>query len=482
MKRWPMLGVVATVMLAGCVPAPARRAPEVELAIPDTWQAADGEAGPSAPGADWWSAFPDPVLPGLVEEALAANHDLHAAAARLEQAQAAARVAGADLRPQVGVGLSGVRQRQVFVGLPIPGAGDVLSTQSTRYGVSVDVSWEVDLWGRMRAGARAAVADAQAAAADLEGARLSLAAQTARAWFAAVEASEQLALAEATLASRGASAEVVRRRYDQGLRPAVDLRLARSQRAEAEALVAQRRGQLAVSIRALEVLLGRYPGGSLEQRLTGVRLPPPPPPAPAGLPADLIARRPDLVAAELRLAAAGHRQLQARRALYPRLALTAAGGTASDQLGDLLDGDFRVWSLLAGLTQPLFAGGRLRAGVSGAQAAEDEALARWAGAALRAFGEVESALAVGALLERRETSLTEAADQLAGARALAEERYRGGVGDYLTLLESQGRELAARSAVLALRRQRLDNRIDLHLALGGGFGPPAAAERAEWRP
>jgi NodT family efflux transporter outer membrane factor (OMF) lipoprotein len=420
------------------------------------------------------------VLPALVHEALVANHDLQAAAARLEQAQEVARIAVADLQPQVGAGLSAARQRQVFVGFPIPGsAGNVLSTQSTRYGVSLDATWEVDLWGRLRAGARAAVADAQAVAADVRGARLSLASQTARAWFAAVEAAEQRRLARATASSRQESAAAVRVRYEQGLRPALDLRLALSQQAEAAAAVQQRQAQLDLVVRQLEALLGRYPGGALEGRLEAASLPALPPPVPAGLPAEVFGRRPDLVAAERRLAAAAQRRQAARRALYPRLTLTAAGGTASDQLGDLLDGDFRVWSLVAGLTQPLFQGGRLRAGVRRAQAAEEEALASWAGAALRAFAEVESALAVAGALAAREQLLAASAQQLGAARQLAGERYRSGVGDYLTLLESESREHAARSALLSVRRQRLDNRIDLHLALGGGFHDPGPATLAE---
>ncbi len=199
-----------------------------------------------------------------------------------------------------------------------------------------------------------------------------------------------------------------------------------------------------------------------------------PGPVPVGLPAELVARRPDLVSAERRLAAADERLRQARRQLYPRFSLTAGGGTVSDQLGDLVDGDFRVWSLLANLTQPLFQGGRLRAGVDRAAAGSDELLAAYAGLALDAFREVESALAAEQHLIERERHLAEAARQLGAARRLAEDRYRSGLGDYLLVLESQTRELVAESELLSLRRELLHNRIDLHLALGGGFGEPAS--------
>ena len=200
-----------------------------------------------------------------------------------------------------------------------------------------------------------------------------------------------------------------------------------------------------------------------------------PGPVPVGLPSELVARRPDLSSAERRLAAADEQLWKARRSLYPRFSLTAGGGTASDQLSDLVDGDFRVWSLLGNLTQPLFQGGKLRAGVDRAAAGRAELVASYAGLVLAAFSEVESALAAEQHLIERKRHLAEAARQLGAARRLAEDRYRSGLGDYLLVLESQTRELAAEGELLTLRRELLQNRVDLHLALGGGFHPPAAA-------
>jgi outer membrane protein TolC len=179
-------------------------------------------------------------------------------------------------------------------------------------------------------------------------------------------------------------------------------------------------------------------------------------------------------AAERRLASADQRYLVARRSLYPRLTLTSSGGTASDGLGDLLDGDFRVWSLIGGLTQPLFQGGKLRAGVDAADAGREEVLARYATTVLGAYSEVEVALAAEEFLAEQERHLAEATEQLKAARRLAEDRYEEGVGIYLTVLESQSRALTSESELLSIRRRRLDNRIDLHLALGGGFEEPSA--------
>jgi NodT family efflux transporter outer membrane factor (OMF) lipoprotein len=481
MKRlaWPL----ACVLLTGCVSAPERRQPELRVAVPEAWTADEGGTT-GAPDTRWWEALGDPRLATLVDIVLEENHDLAAAVARLDRAAAQAKIAGADLEPMLGLGLDAVRRRQNFIGFPFGGGGGgVPSVTFESYGVSLDASWEVDLWGRVRAGARAAVAEMQASAADLRAARLSISAQTAKLWFLILEARQQVALADESARSFRLSAGQVRSRYEAGIRSPLDLRLALSNLAFAEALVQARRDQLDRAVRQLEVLLGRYPDGTLLETFDAAELPDTPGPVPAGLPAELLARRPDLLAAERRLAAADQRYRAARRALYPRLTLTASGGTATESLGDLLDGDFRVWSLLAGLTQPLFQGGRLRANVESADATTREALERFVGGVLYAFAEVESALAAERFLAQQEVHLADAAAQLVAARRLAEERYRSGVGIYLVVLESQSRALTAESELLTLRRRRLDNRVDLHLALGGGFENGGAtghvAERGE---
>ena len=400
-------------------------------------------------------------------EALDHNYDLQAAGARLHAAAAQARLAGAPKWPQVEVSGSGSRRRQNFIGFPIPGGGDVLGTTSTNYGVSLNVSWEVDLWGRLRAGETAALADLASAEASFRGARLSLISQTARAYFAVVEAYRQVELAQASRANQKFAAEQIRVRYEAGLRPSLDLRLGRSSLAATEATLELRRRQLDQVTRQLETLLGRYPAAELE---TAAELPSPVGPVPAGLPADLLARRPDLVAAERQLAAASARVDEARRALYPRLSLTGSGGSASADLVDLLDGDFAVWSLVANLSQPLLQGGRLRAGVELAESNRDRAVAAFASSVLSALAEVETRLAADLFIAGQERALRTAAAEAAAAHELAEQRYVQGLSDVLALLEAQRRAYDAESQLLAARRQRLDNRIDLHLALGGDFG------------
>ena len=219
-------------------------------------------------------------------------------------------------------------------------------------------------------------------------------------------------------------------------------------------------------VRQIEVLAGRYPSG----RLAGSDLLPRLiTPVPAGLPSQLLDRRPDLIAAQRRLLAADHRVAQAQTELYPRLNLTTTGGTSTKSLLDLLNGDFAVWSLLGNLTQPLFQGSRLRRQVETAESVSQENLENYASAVLRAFAEVESALAAEGELNQQLDDLEESAAQAQAALSLAQDRYRQGLSDVLQVLITQRRVFSSQSQVLALRRSLLDNRINLHLALGGGF-------------
>ena len=451
--------------LLGCAAAPPVSHPEIGIAVPEQWASAsvtsiEGEGS-------WVRSFNDPKLEAIVIEAIEQNHDLKSVAARLNAVVSTARIVGADLLPRVSVEFDGARQRQNFVGLPIPGLeNDVLSAQFSLFGVSLDTTWELDVWGRIRERASAAYADMEAMHADFAAARLSLAGQTAKAWFAVTEAKQQAELAQKTLDSYRVTADQVRSRFDRGLRPSLDLRLALSNVGMVEALYQERQEQYERAVRQLEILVGRYPDGIIAG---AAMLPGIPPATLAGVPADVISRRPDLAAAERHLAAADARIRQARAALYPRISLTTSNGTISDQLRDLLDGDFFVWSIAGNLLQPVFEGGRLLAEVDRTEAVAREALEHYTSVALQAFGEVESAFVAEALLEKREEALRRAAEQAIAAHALAQDRYRLGLESFTTVLDAQQRELNAESQRIAVRRLRLDVRVNLHLALGGDF-------------
>ncbi|MFN2427822.1 MAG: efflux transporter outer membrane subunit, partial [Candidatus Binatia bacterium] len=451
------LPIFVVAALAGCHATPANSpgvlSTKAELSglVPDRWEARPSWTAPASAAA-WNLDFGDPTLARLIAEALAANPDLRVAADLVAVAEADATIAGAELYPALSAGFSSGRSRDVFVGFPVesPDLPSPLSTTVTRLGLSLDLSWELDVWGRLRAGKDAAQGDLDAARAAYDGARLSLAGQTAKVWFALLEAREQLALAEQTLASWRTTEAQVSARYALGVRSPLDLRLSRTQVAASEARAILRRATLERVARQLEALLGRYPSAELAESEPDHTLSawPSMPAVPAGIPIDLLARRPDLAEAEQRVFAAERRVWAAKASLLPRVALTGSAGTVSDDFAHLLDGDFGVWSLAANLMQPIFEGGRLRGAVRKAKAAAGAEASEYVSTALVAFTEVENALAGEGYLAQAEDALARAAVEAAAAERLANERYRSGIEGYVTLLESRRTSLQADSALI----------------------------------
>ncbi|NNC88847.1 MAG: efflux transporter outer membrane subunit [Akkermansiaceae bacterium] len=469
MKPWAA-GWTAAV-LAGCAPAPApeSRVSAVASMAPDAWAASrEARAGVDR---DWIERFGDRRLSRLVGVATTNSYNLRAAEERLRRAAAVARQAGAALKPQMDASLHGSRSEQKFVGFPF-GAGGIPSSISNSFGASLDVNWELDVWGRLRAGQAAAIADAQAQAADLAAARTSLASQIAKAWFAAAEAAEQVALAETELKVRKDTVEAVRGRFELALfeegGSASQLRLVETELSTARANLAFWEGERERVRRQLDILAGRYPDGSQAGPGTLPRIPSQPP---AGLPSELLLRRPDILAAERRFAAAGRRERAAHLARFPSFALTGSLGTTTNRLREVLDSDFGVWSMGAGVAAPILDGRRLLEGERIARSDERQALAVLQQTVLDAFGEVEQALVADRFLARRIDALEEATRLSADASLAAGEDYVGGSGDVLTLLSAQSRRIQAASQLVTVRRLRLDNRINLHLALGGDFRP-----------
>lgn len=472
--------MAASILWLGCsaaVPPPLLEAPApTEYGdAPETAETAEKPAAGAEVGAHWWKDFDDPLLSQLVVEGLKHNASLRAAAANVETAFAQARLDGAARRPELEAALDPGRRKQntaqsgltEAIPIPIPGfePGGVRSFAFTSYGLSLNVRWEVDLWGRLGALTAASLAEAAAGEADFEGARLSIAGQVAKVYFGVVEAGQQVDLLERTLNSRERTRRRVEARYRRGVATALEVRQARTRIAAVEASLAARKQTLDGLRRQMEVLLGRYPAGEVEAAPGLPELPPLPE---TGVPADLLARRPDLRAAEYRAMAASRRLRAARRSLYPTFRLDASSGTSSGALSDLLDGDFSVWSLAAGLLQPLLSGGRIRAGMDLVHAGLDAAEANWLQTAFAAFAEVESGLAAERVLAERTGALERAASESRAAERLAEGRYRRGLVDYLQVLDSQRTSFESASQLLAARRQQLESRTDLILALGGG--------------
>lgn len=449
-KSSSLFTAVMLFLLSSC--AGGRPPLKAQIDLPESWRSVTSSSSFDA-ATGWLDDLEDGYLKILVAEAIEGNHTLKAAKARVEGADALSRIAGAPLLPSAEIGLGASRS-----------ASDA-STENS-FSLAGKISWEADLWGRLGNGARAALYDAEAALADYNAARLSLAAEVGLAWMAIIEARQQEELAVKTGESFRHALNIIEERYRLGLNTALDVRLARTEVASADSDIVRRSRELDGLKRRIEVLTGRYPSAELKAAETLPRIVKP---VPAGLPSELLARRPDLVAAELRLSAAGEEFQQAGKNRLPSIRLTAEGGFGSSDLDKLLDWDNLVWNLVAGITQPLFQGGRLKAEEAFARSGHAEALEEYAGAVLLAFNEVETALAAEALYEEQLTSLDEACRESAIAVELALSQYAEGLTDVTTLLQAQRRAFNAKSTSLRTERERLDNRIDLYLALGGDF-------------
>lgn len=456
--------ILSFFLLTGCAAvAPESQMLMVEQMAPDSWSATkEGKAGVDR---DWVGSFRDNRLCRLVDEALERNPDMRVQVERVYQARRNASMAGAMARPQMVAEIKGNRSKQQFLGFPFGGA----QTTSGRF-ADLTVNWELDLWGRIRMGQMAAISDAQAAELDKKAAEAALSAEVCKAWFALGEAWEQLDLAERVVEIRKTSVDAIADRFENNLAgdggSASQLRLAQTDLATAEAAIAQGMSDVELAERRIELLCGRYPKGTLigSKELTKM-----PKRAPSGVPSSLLQRRPDVIAAERRFAAAVARSEEARRAIFPIISLTGSAGTASDALEQLLNSNFSTWSLGANITQNLLTGGRVIGERDVRDSREREELARLEAVVLTAFSEVENALVLEVWLKKREQQMSKAFDFAKEAAEAANDDFLQGTGDVLTLLQAQSRAVEIGSTLLTLKRVRLDNRVDLHLALGGEF-------------
>jgi outer membrane protein, multidrug efflux system len=440
----------------GCKTTPQRHIDDVGAAIPGQWTASNESPQPTP--LHWVETFGDPNLNALVHTALTDNYNLKAAATRVKAAVAQARIDGSALWPQLSF-TPDYQQTQ------IRDAGFGAARFSVAEAI-VSLNWELDVWGRIQDFKQAAIMEASATSADYHGAQLSLAAMIAQNYFALAEARLQSEVAGQSVNDRRTIVELVRGRFARGITNALDLRLALTDLATAESQLSQARNQVQVISRLLEVLLGRYPAGSIPDASA---LPGLPSNLPAGLPSELLERRPDVVAAFERLHAADFRVESSRKLLLPRITLTATGGTRSTALTELIDPRALAWNVMMGLVQPIFTGGRIRGEINLNEARAEEALNLYKNTALNAFREVEQVLAADEWLRKQEEALRKAVEQTEASRKLAIYSYRLGLIEILTLLDSYRSTLNAQSAHISVKRQLLSNRISLYLALGGSI-------------
>jgi outer membrane protein, multidrug efflux system len=482
-----LFGAVGCLLLAGCaLKIPPFGADILTDAardqIPGRWSGSH-RRGPVVPG--WIRTFHDPELTRLVEEAILRNPDLRAAAARVEASQHAVRVAASSLYPRIGAKILGNRQGQELSGVlgqdppsfgSIPGVGDEGGSLSDRsvdsssqrwiYGLGVGAAWEADVWGRVRSKKAAAQAESDALAYDYEFARQSLAAAVARAYFSTIEASQQASNAQETMSYYNEALKLADVRKEQGHASDFDLAQIKARAATAEDALYIAQQARAQTIRAIEIVTSHYPAGRLSTRDS---FPPQPGAVPAGLPSQLLERRPDVLAAEQRFAAAFHRVTEARAARLPRFAIsttTGLGSAALDGVGTL---DALTWSIAGGITQPIFFGGELKAVQDIRTSEQKAAAASYTATALRAFGDVEDALAGDYYLRKREGALSTVVENSSSSVKLAGEQLEQGQIDTFTTLRLAGENLASKIELTKVRASRLRERVNLYLALGGDF-------------
>jgi multidrug efflux system outer membrane protein len=448
------LACAATLCLAGCalkpVPSEALRQQALEhVTLPTRWSTA--QAVPGTVHNDWLASFADPQLEALVNEALIYNADLRAAAARVEQAAGYVKVAGAQLSPNVSaIGKTGSKS-----------GGD----GGLDIGL-LNVSWELDVWGRIRAGRNAAVDQYASAEYDYIYARQSLAALVAKSWYAAIETWLQRQLAGDTARSAQDLVSLAQDRQRIGVGDALDVAIARASLHTAQDSVRQLDQSYTQAVRALELLLGRYPAAEIEVRRD---LPMDLPPVPAGLSSELLERRPDVIAAERRVAAAFNQVEEAKAARLPSISLTAGASWVSSDLLVLKNRDNPKGSFGGSLLAPLFRGGELQAQVEIGTAEQKQAVAEYGGVALTAFGDVEDALTGEFILGQRELLLAAAVQDNEQALTLSDTQYRVGKIDLRAVKLQQVDLYQARRQWLQLQGQRLAQRVNLYLALGGSF-------------
>jgi outer membrane protein, multidrug efflux system len=448
--------VFSSIALAACAlnqPSPseelrAKALPNVKT--PERWTA---QSVASAAVADnWLASFNDPVLDALVREAIEYNSDLRVAAARVETAAGYVKLAGATLYPQVNA--------------LARGGGKMSGDSSGLRGWGVTATWELDLWGRVRAVQRGAQLNYDSAALDAAYARQSIAAQTAKAWLLATEAQLQLAIAKETVLSSERLVGFARDRLRIGKGDEYDVATGLATLETFRDVVAQLELARVQALRALETLIGRYPAAAIEVPMRFAAMPPP---VPVGLPSELLERRPDVIAAERRVASAFYGVEEAKAARLPRISLTASLTSISSELFVLQERNNPIVSFGASLLAPIFLGGSLQAQVEIRTGEQAQAIADYGRIASRAFGEVENALSAGFALDERTAILNRVITDNERVAELAEVRYRVGSGDLRAVNQQQLALYSARSAQIHVEAERLVQRVNLHLALGGSF-------------
>lgn len=451
--------VISVLMLTGC----SLFRPEVTPShnMPSAYSGLSEEA--SSPIGKWWERFDDEDLNSLMKEAFQNNLDIEQAYERILQSQAILRTANSSLGPFVDIEGSGSRTRQSGF---FSGSSDTVfgSVTFNTYSLSAAARYELDLWGKFRSNSRAARYDVKTSEEDLKALLISISAQLSDLYYLAVEQRAQIDLSGRTIASFEDTLQRVERRYRSGLVPAIDLYQSRQNLASAKAQRPIYESNLAVTLNAISVLTGRFPGDGIGGSINEL---PEPFVFDLGLPSQLLKRRPDIESALMSLKASDERVSAAIADRFPSFNLTGSYGGSSDELKSVLDSPNIFWNIIMQIAQPVIDSGRRRAEVSRTEAVFREKLAAYHMTVLNSFREVEDALARGNASEERIRMLEKTVSASDSSLRLALDRYMYGLTDYLPVLTEQLRNVTVSSNLLAAKRQLISDRIQLARALGG---------------
>ncbi len=464
-KKWTM--AILVLALAGCNVGDAFKHPDTK--VPEHFAEAGTPAKPAWPSADWWKQFHSPRLDELIAQAQAANFDLQAAVARVRQADAQARIAGAALLPSL-VNATGSVSHDKAASSRSGAASGRRSRVSTSYNATLSAGYEIDFWGKNRAALESAEEFAKASRFDQETVALTVLSGVADTYFSVVSLRDRLEIGHADLAAAESLLADIRKRQGQGLATALDV-------AQQETLVETQRAslpplelQLRQNKDALAILLGMMPESpdltkEGDKNIAGIIAPEVGP----GLPSELLMRRPDVQSAEASLASANADITVARAAFFPSIALTADAGYASALLGNLFKPGSMLYSLGASIAQPIFHGGALSGQLEFSKARYDELLADYRKAAVSAFSDTEDALASAARTGEQEKAEMNAGKAAHDAFLMSQRQFDGGLVDIMTVLNTQRSWFSAQDALIQAKLAHLQATVGLYKALGGGW-------------
>jgi NodT family efflux transporter outer membrane factor (OMF) lipoprotein len=446
------------------------------MAIPTTWngvRAADNTATARKTGdlSTWWERLGDPALTGLIEQALAGSTDLRVARAKLREARARRNLAGADHFPTVKASASASRAKSSAEA----GSG----VTSTLYQAGFDASWEPDIFGGTRRTAEGAQADLESSEADLHNTQVSLAAEVALNYVEVRSLQARLAIARKNLSSQSETFQLTDWRAQAGLATSLDVEQSRTNLEQTRAKIPTLSTGLAEAENRLAILLGRAPGAVHERLAAPAPVPAVPEGIAIGIPADTLLQRPDVQAAERKLAAETARVGQAKAARYPGLSLSGSIGLEALTLGGLSASGAVTRILLASVGGTIFDGGRLRSQVEIQSAIQEQALIRYEAAVLSALEDVENALVSLSETRRREAALRDAAKAARNAALLARHRYTGGLIDFQTVLDTERTVLTVEDSLASAEADGSSALIRLYKALGGGWTAKDSGSTAE---